>query len=98
MRSRAKRFARLDDDRADAIVGDPGEQLSKAGPHLYRIGTAHRSGSDPVAPRGPVTRAGWLSARLETDGATGSAAAIFRNLTCHRLCSGRDAIVAEVTV
>jgi len=48
MRSRAKRFARLDDDRADAIVGDPGEQLSKAGPHLYRIGAAHRSVVEPV--------------------------------------------------
>jgi hypothetical protein len=33
---------RLDDDRADAIVGDSGEQVSKAGPHVNRIGTAHR--------------------------------------------------------
>ena len=69
-----------------------------AGQGLAALGAGLGLGSDPVAPRGQVTRAGWLSARLETDGATGSAAAIFRNLTCHRLCSGRDAIVAEVSV
>jgi hypothetical protein len=47
---KAMAFVILDDDRAE--VGDPGEQLSKAGPRLYRIGTAHRGGVEPVDVRG----------------------------------------------
>jgi hypothetical protein len=61
MRSRAKRFARLDDDRADAIVGDPGEQLSKAGGKRF-LASAFEWGVDPVSPRGQASRAGWLTA------------------------------------
>jgi hypothetical protein len=37
MRSRAKRFSVSNDDRADAVVGDPGEQRSAAGTRLDRI-------------------------------------------------------------
>jgi hypothetical protein len=52
---------RLDDDRANAVASDPGKQLSKAGPHLYRIGAAHRSVVEPVDDH----RAGSLGITLD---------------------------------
>jgi hypothetical protein len=48
MKITGEAVCRFDDDRADAIVGDPGEQRSAAGTRLDRIGTAHRNVVEPV--------------------------------------------------